>query len=115
MLKYLLTFLLGFCLQIGFAQSKETGKETAEVKIKTSAQCDMCKKRIEKALKVEKGIKKAVLDVDSKVLTVVYQTKKTDVTAIKNAVTKVGYDADEVKADEKAYKKLPDCCQVGGH
>ncbi len=115
MFKYILTFLLGFCLQVGIAQSKTSNNDFAEVKIKTSAQCEMCKSRIEKALKLQKGVKTANLDVETKILTVVYKTAKVDVATIKGVVTKTGYDADEIKADETAYKKLPACCQVGGH
>jgi copper chaperone CopZ len=89
--------------------------EVKEVKIKTSAQCDMCKKRIEKAIGLEKGVKSAVLDVDSKVLTVAYRPDKTDTRKLQQAVQNVGYDADALPADPKAYKKLPDCCQKGGH
>lgn len=86
-----------------------------EIQIKTSAQCDMCKDRIEKALALEKGVKRATLDVDSKVLTVVYNSNQIKPEQIKAAVTKVGYDADELQADADAYKKLPGCCKKGGH
>jgi mercuric ion binding protein len=120
MFKYLLTFAFGLFLHTAVAQStKETTKiaaeNTAEIKIKTSAQCDMCKKRIEKKLSFEKGIKSAVLDVDSKVLTIVYKKDKTDEKTLKTAVSKIGYDADGMVADKGAYDKLPECCQKGGH
>jgi copper chaperone CopZ len=108
-----LMWMVVFCgLVAGQAMSQD---KMSEVKIKTSAQCDMCKKRIEKALGLEKGIKSAVLDVDSKVLTVQYRTDKTDSRKVQQAVQSIGYDADALPADPKAYKKLPDCCQKGGH
>lgn len=93
-----------------FAQ-KDT--KLAELKIKTSAQCDMCKEKIEKAINKEAGVKSANLDLKTKILTVKYATDKTDEVKIKTAVTKVGYDADESKADSKAYEKLPACCKKG--
>jgi periplasmic mercuric ion binding protein len=109
----LFIFSLAVCLSLaGCAMAQD---EVKELKIKTSAQCDMCKKRIEKAIGLEKGIKSAVLDVDSKVLTVSYRANKTDPRKIQQAVQNVGYDADALPADPKAYKKLPDCCQKGGH
>lgn len=96
------------------AQSKN-GK-FKEVTIKTSAQCDMCKSRIEKEMTYEKGVKKAELTVDTKILTVTYDTTKTDVAKIKAAVVKTGYDADELQGEAKAYEKLPACCKKdGGH
>ena len=91
------------------------GGETKEIKIKTSAQCDNCKERIEKALAFEKGVKKSTLDVKTKECTVIYNPKKTSPEKIKAAIAKSGYDADEVKAEDKAYNKLPRCCQKGGH
>ena len=45
---------------------------------------------------------------------VTYVTKKTNPEKLRLAITKIGYDADELKADEKAYNKLPGCCQKGG-
>ncbi|RRB02723.1 heavy-metal-associated domain-containing protein [Larkinella rosea] len=86
-----------------------------EVKIKTSAICEMCKERIERNLAFEKGIKESNLDLKDKVVTVRYNPKKTDVNKIKATISKTGYDADEVMADEKGYAKLPSCCKKSGH
>lgn len=82
-----------------------------EVKIKTSAVCGMCKERIERNLSFEKGVKEATLDVKSKIVTIKYNSKKTDVTKLKANITKTGYDADELVADEAGYAKLPTCCK----
>jgi copper chaperone CopZ len=81
------------------------------IKIKTSSQCDMCKERIEEALAFEKGVKKAELDVETQICTVTYKTKKTTPEKIRKAISKVGYDADDVAADHKAYAKLDACCK----
>src|SRR5689334_10128806 len=85
--------------------------QNAEVKIKTSAVCGTCKKTIEHDLLFEKGIKKVTLDLDSNVVTVVYNPKKTDEEKIRIALTKIGYDADDIPADSASYSKLPDCCK----
>lgn len=89
--------------------------QTAEVKIKTSAQCDDCKERIEKALAFEKGIKSATVDVEKQEITVVYYDKRTSPEKIREAVSATGYDADDVPAKKAAYDKLPTCCKKGGH
>ena len=86
-------------------------KGTATAQFKTSAVCDMCKARIEKSLAYEKGVQSAVLDVPSKVLTVTYKADKTSPAALRTAVQKTGYDADELTADARAYSRLPDCCK----
>lgn len=85
--------------------------KTAEIKIKTSAKCSMCKKRIERDLGVSKGVVNSNLNLDNKVVTITYNTKKTSPEKIKQVISKIGYDADEVMADQKSHDALPDCCQ----
>ena len=84
-------------------------KET--VKIETSAQCEMCKERIEEEMQFTKGVTDANLDVESQILTITFKSKKSNLDKIKRAISLIGYDADEILADEKAHDKLPKCCQ----
>ena len=97
------------------AQAQNGNEKT--VQIKTSAVCGMCKKSLEKAMAYEKGVKKSTLDVDSKMLTVTYDSKKTNEDKIRKAVNETGYDADEKPATPRAYNKLDDCCrkEAGAH
>lgn len=97
---------------VGIFSSAMASSDT--LKIKTSAQCDACKRRIEHNMTFEKGVKSVSLDDESKVLTLTYDSKKTSPEKLKVAVTKIGYDADEMPADKKAYDKLPKCCKKGG-
>ena len=92
-------------------QAQDKGKNTEEMKIKTSSVCNMCKKTIEKSMAYEKGVKSAILDVDSQMLTVAFFPNKTNPDKIRKAVTLTGYDADQVPANERAYNKLEDCCK----
>lgn len=89
--------------------------EGYKVEIMTSAVCVMCKRTLEYDLAFEKGVKNAELDVPSKVLTVVYNPKKTDANTIRERVTKIGYHADNLVRDSLAYEKLPFCCKDGAH
>ncbi len=100
--------------QQSVAQDKKTTKYEV-IKIKTSSQCGMCKEAIEKAMAFEKGVKNSELNVESKVVTIKYDATKTTPEKIRLAISKVGYDADDVKADEKAYNKLSPCCKKDGH
>ncbi len=100
---------LGFAAKAQQQDSTKNGIQT--IQIKTSAVCDMCKETLEKAMAYEKGVKESNLDVDTKILTVVYDPKKTSPAKIKLAVTKTGYDADEMPADDKAYENLDGCCK----
>ena len=81
------------------------------IKIKTSSQCDMCKERIEEALAFEKGVKSSELDVETQIVTVSYKAGKTTPEKLRQAISKAGYDADDVAADTKKYEKLPACCK----
>lgn len=92
----------------------QKAKNTEEITIKTSTQCGMCKQRIEKAMAYEKGIVSSELNVEKAIFTVVYKPSKTTPEKIRIAISKTGYDADDVKADPKAYEGLPGCCQKGG-
>jgi len=96
-----------------FTLTAKAQEKTAEVTIKTSATCDMCKTTIENYLAFEKGIKKSSLDVSSKIITVTYNPQKTTPEKIRTAISKSGYDADDVKADPKAFSKLEECCRKG--
>ncbi len=87
------------------------GENPTIIKIKTSAICGMCKRKIEKNLAYEKGIEDVNLDIPTKILTVTYNSKKTNPTTIKKIVADTGYDADEVNATPEAYEKLSSCCK----
>jgi copper chaperone CopZ len=95
-----------------FAQEKKKSK-TEKVSIQTSAICGQCKDRLEKNLAFEKGVKSVSLDDETKIITIEYKRGKNDKEKLKKAISKIGYDADDVPADEKAYERLPDCCKKG--
>ncbi len=85
--------------------------QTDTLKIKTSSVCENCKRTIENDLSFEKGVKAATLDLDSNLITVVYNPKKTTPEKIRQRISDIGYDADDVKRNPKAFNKLPDCCK----
>lgn len=104
----MMTILIGAGNQ---SMAQDTKKSSDEVKIKTSAVCGMCKDRIENDLSSEKGVKSVSVGTDTKIATVSYNPEKTDPAKIRIAISKIGYDADDVKADPEAYAKLPGCCK----
>ncbi|MEI7801469.1 MAG: heavy-metal-associated domain-containing protein [Bacteroidota bacterium] len=89
------------------------GKEKAV--IQTSAQCGECQEKIEGAVKKLDGVKSVDLNLDNKKLTVTFDPTKVKLEEIKTAISNVGYDADDVKANPTAYEKLSSCCKKGGH
>ena len=44
--------------------------------------------------------------------TVYYNPKKTNLTTIKDKISALGYDADDIKANVLAYESLDDCCKI---
>lgn len=112
MKKNLMLFVLLCVSIITFADKPKT--ET--IKIKTSAICEQCKETIEKKLAFTKGVIESNVDVDSKdkIVTVIFNPKKTTADKIRRSIAEVGYDADEVLAMPAGYEKLADCCKKGG-
>ncbi|AEI51725.1 heavy-metal-associated domain-containing protein [Runella slithyformis] len=106
-----LTFVFTLILGVAVSSIANGPSKDKEVKIKTSAVCEMCKERIEKNLTLSKGISEAVLNLEDKVVTVKYNPKKTDEAQIRKVITETGYDADNLVCSQKAHDKLPECCQ----
>ena len=87
-------------------------KET--VNILTSAACyegPCCKDRIEEEMQFTRGVTAVDFDIESGILTVTFKTKKTDADKLRKAISLIGYNADDVKANKKAHNQLPSCCQ----
>jgi mercuric ion binding protein len=101
-----------------FSNFVSAQKTTQKVVIKTSLHCDHCKecetcgqKFKTEMLKI-KGVKMYELDDKAMTFTIYYNSKKTTLQAIKEGISKLGYDADEVKADTEAYESLDGCCKA---
>ena len=105
-IKLTLLAVLGF-VAVSFAQEKTT---TAVINT-PSVQCSMCKSKIEKNLKKIDGITSVKVDHKKKITTVSWENGKTDIETIKTAISKSGYDADNILADSTGYDELADCCK----
>ncbi|MEI7508861.1 MAG: heavy-metal-associated domain-containing protein [Flavobacterium sp.] len=92
-------------------QSQEKKNKNARYTIDVNGNCDLCKKRIEKAAFSISGVKLAVWNVESHQLSLVLNEEKGTILDVKKAIAKVGHDADEVKATDADYEKLHMCCQ----
>jgi len=93
-----------------FAQTQHNTVSSKTETIKVSGNCDLCKARIEKAAKIE-GVSKAEWNSKTKVLTLVYNPSKVKSDDVQKKIAAVGHDTEKFKADDKAYKSLPGCCQ----
>ena len=109
-LKINLIVLLSFVM-LSITANAQSTVNTVEIKIKTSVVCGSCKARVEKNMAYVKGVKAVSVDLASKDVTITYNPQKTTPALLKTAISKIGYDADEVPADSVAYEKLPPCCK----
>ena len=110
-MKAKMMFIAAAVMMIVTAACAQADKKIESVTIKSSVVCGQCKDRIEAGLAYEKGVKDVNVDLEKKEVTVKYNPSKTTPAEIRTALSKIGYDADEVKADAKAYAKLPSCCK----
>jgi outer membrane receptor for ferrienterochelin and colicin/copper chaperone CopZ len=91
------------------AKAQLSSKKDSVASFKVSGVCDQCKNRIEKSLKI-KGIKTAEWDVDTKMLSLVFDPSKITLDKVYTRLADVGHDTELKKAKESTYKALPDCC-----
>lgn len=86
----------------------QTGIKTQTLLVKGN--CEECKERIENAADI-KGVKNCVWNSKTKIASVTYDSTKVTLSTIETAIAGQGHETGSKKADEKAYKKLPKCCQ----
>jgi len=101
--KYFFLALITFCSAHLFAQSKTDT-------VKVWGVCDDCKDKIEKAAK-KGGAVSADWNQDNYMLVINYNPDKISSADIEKQIAAAGYDTQDVKASDDAYKKLPKCCQ----
>lgn len=103
-IKFFLVAAFALFSAAAFAQDKSDS-------IKVYGKCAMCKARIEKVASKLDGVNKADWNVDTKMLTVIYDAQKVKAVDIEKGVAAAGHDTERFTATEAAYKKLPGCCR----
>jgi periplasmic mercuric ion binding protein len=109
-MKTIIFTLLVACVGI-FQNTFATTTHYETTTFKVSGNCDMCKTRIESALKQNAAVQSASWDATTKIVTVVYNPHTASVDQLQQLVANAGYDTDNIKATDAAYKALPKCCQ----
>lgn len=109
-LKLIRKMFLGIILLFSFLSAQAQIKNAKTEKVKVYGNCGMCKKVIENAA-MRKGISKADWNEDTKVLTVTFDSKKTNSSAILKRVANAGYDSEIFTAPDNVYNNLHECCQ----
>ena len=95
------TVLLLFALLLATAVG--VAKDIKTVRLTTTPQmhCENCEKKIKGNLRFEKGIKKIDTSIADQTVTIKYDADKTSVGKLIKAFQKFGYQARELKKDEK--------------
>ncbi len=82
-----------------------------EIKVPTAV-CSMCRDTIVKTIKGVDGVQAVKPDMEKKVMLVTVENKDGIQSKIEQAVSKAGYQANNVKADPQAFASLPGCCRA---
>ena len=106
-----LSLLAIFCIvSVSFAQQqKVSGKEVIKT---TAVLCDKCKDRIEFFIAREYGLTSVKVNTRQKTTTVTWLNDRTTLENIKVAIANLGFDADDIEAEESAFKRLPAACRL---
>ncbi|MFC6102257.1 heavy-metal-associated domain-containing protein [Olivibacter domesticus] len=102
-IRFMLVAIMAIIGTAVYGQEKTTS-------FKVYGNCEMCKKRIEKAANIE-GVSKATWDVDSKMMTVAFDSGKVNDKDIQKRIAQIGHDTQNFSAKDVTYNKLPECCQ----
>jgi mercuric ion binding protein len=109
MKKFSFTILLLFIFSMTISAQQKT---VDKIVVKTPmAICDACKDKIENYIIRQEGVISVDVDIKKHTTTIVYYTDRTTDENLKASIADVGFDADDVIAEETAIKKLPKCCQ----
>jgi copper chaperone CopZ len=106
-LKVLMLVIFGLSTITGFSQEnkKETKKnELKTVCFKSSLSCHGCVKDVQENVAYEKGVKDLKVDLNTNLITISYNTNKTNEEKLAASIKKLGYDANKVAIEEKVIK-----------
>ena len=102
--KYSITLFLLISSFVAFGQRK------IETTFKVDGECEMCKKRIEKALDVP-GVIFAEWSIEKKEAFVVYKPKKIGIDEIHQRINAAGHDTERSLAPDSVYEQIHHCCR----
>lgn len=109
-MKFISNILVSITVLLSFTSCNAQIKNAKTETVKIYGNCGMCEKTIEKAGNL-KDIVKIDWNVDTKMATITYDTKKTNQDEILKRIALSGYDSDKFLAPDDVYDNLHGCCQ----
>jgi len=94
-----------------FGVQVQAQDRNARATIEVDGVCMMCKDRIEKAAIQTRGVKSAVWNVETHMLSLIYDERRTNLQTIEESIAAVGHDTKNVKATDEVYENLHHCCK----
>jgi len=88
--------------------------QSVTIQTNASLKCQKCIDRFKENVPFFKGVKDYTYDANTAKITINYDSKKTNPDQLRQQISKLGYNADAVKADPAAREKLPACCKNSG-
>lgn len=109
-----LGLLAFFCFTTtSFAQYQQTQKAVGKAVIKTpTILCEKCQEKVEFFISHQPGVTAVAINIRKKTTTVSWLNDRTTLENIKTAIANLGYDADDIEAEEYAFKRLPKACKA---
>ena len=111
-MKRIIILALVSLITLGVSAQKAASKGEQTVTIQTNGVCQKCADKFKENVPYFKGVKSYTYDQKTAKLTITYDTKKTNPEQLRTEISKLGYNADNVKADAAARAKLPACCRA---
>jgi len=109
MKKFILLALMAVVTLGAYAQM-----QSVTIQTNASLKCQKCIDRFKDNVPFFKGVKDYTYDANTAKITINYDSKKTTPDQLRQQISKLGYNADAVKADPAAREKLPACCKNSG-
>ena len=109
-----LSLLAVFCFTaVSFAQYQQTQKVSGKAVIKTpTILCEKCQEKVEFFISHTTGVTSVAINIRKKTTTVTWLNDRTTLENIKTAIANLGFDADDIEAEEYAFKRLPKECKA---
>ncbi len=106
---FLSVFALVAFVSTGLSQQKATQK--AVIKTPTVL-CEVCADKVTFFISHQEGVTSVNVNTRKKTTTVTWITDRTTLENIKVGIANLGYDADDIEAEEYAFKRLPKDCKA---
>lgn len=95
-----------------FGQYQQTQKAVGKAVIKTpTILCEKCQEKVEFFISHRPGVTSVSVNIRKHTTTVTWLNDRTTLENIKTDIANLGYDADDIEAEEYAFKRLPKVCK----